>query len=218
MHFLNKYKKILFLNIALVLLSIIVIIICNKWITKTTQQQLYSDVDLIPKRKVGLVLGASKTTSNGRDNLYFKFRIMAAYQLFKAEKIHYLLLSGDNHIKEYDEPTDMKEALLALGIPDSCIILDYAGFRTLDSVVRCKEVFGEDSITIISQKFHNERALFISNKNNINAIGFNAQEVNKNYSFKTRVREYFARVKCVIDIYLLYTSPKFLGDEIQIGK
>lgn len=73
-------------------------------------------------------------------------------------------------------------------------------------------------ITIISQKFHNERALFISNKNNINAIGFNAQEVNKNYSFKTRVREYFARVKCVIDIYLLYTSPKFLGDEIQIGK
>lgn len=143
---------------------------------------------------------------------------MAAYQLFKAEKIHYLLLSGDNHIKEYDEPTDMKEALLALDIPDSCIILDYAGFRTLDSVVRCKEVFGEDSMTIISQKFHNERALFISNKNNINAIGFNAQEVNKNYSFKTRVREYFARVKCVIDIYLLYTSPKFLGDEIQIGK
>lgn len=125
-------------------LSIIVIIIYNKWITKTTQQQLYSDVDLIPKRKVGLVLGASKTNSNGRDNLYFKFRIMAAYQLFKAEKIHYLLLSGDNHIKEYNEPTDMKEALLALDIPDSCIILDYAGFRTLDSVVRCKEVFGED--------------------------------------------------------------------------
>lgn len=195
----------------------VAIIACNYWIVKSTQSQLYSNIDSIPKRKVGLVLGASQKTVRGTNNLYFSYRIQAAYQLFKAGKISYLLLSGDNHIKGYDEPSDMRNALLALGVPDSCIVLDYAGFRTLDSVVRCNEVFSEDSITVISQEFHNQRALFIASKNNIDAIGFNAQEVNKNYSFRTRIREYFARVKCVLDIYVLHTSPHFLGDKINIG-
>lgn len=195
----------------------IIIIACNKWIVNSTQSQLYSNIENIPKRKVGLVLGASQKTARGTTNLYFTYRIQAAFQLYKAGKVKYLLLSGDNHIKGYDEPSDMRNALLALGVPDSCIVLDYAGFRTLDSVVRCDEVFGEDSIIVISQKFHNQRALFIANKSNFNAIGFNAQEVNKNYSFRTRLREYFARVKCVLDIYVLHTSPKFLGKKIKIG-
>ncbi|MBI3518324.1 MAG: YdcF family protein [Bacteroidetes bacterium] len=216
--FFSKHKgKVKWLAILLVICCIS-IVLSNYWIDSSTRSQLYSDVTLIPARKVGLVLGASKNTNRGTHNLYFTYRIQAAYQLFKAHKIQYLLLSGDNHIKGYDEPSDMREALIALGVPDSCIVLDYAGFRTLDSVVRCNEVFGEDSITIVSQEFHNQRALFIANKNNIHAIGFNAQEVNKNYSFKTRVREYFARVKCVLDIYVLYTSPKFLGKKIHIGK
>jgi SanA protein len=204
--------------------SIIIVCIClsivwsNYWIISSTKTQLYTDITKIPSRKVGLVLGASKQTSRGTSNLYFTFRIQAAYQLFKSHKVQYLLVSGDNHAKGYDEPSDMRDALLALGVPDSCIVLDYAGFRTLDSVVRCEEVFGEDSITIISQEFHNQRAVFIANKSRIYAIAFNAQEVNKNYSFRTRIREYFARVKCVLDIYILGTSPKFLGDKIKIGK
>lgn len=111
--------------------------------------------------------------------MYFTFRMQAAYELFITKKVKYLLLSGDNHIKGYDEPSDMREALIKLGVPDSCIVLDYAGFRTLDSVVRCDEVFGEDSITIVSQEFHNQRALFIANKNNINAIAYNANDVYK---------------------------------------
>jgi SanA protein len=196
--------------------SLLLIIISNYWIISSTKTQLYSDVSAIPARKVGLVLGASKKTTRATDNLYFTYRMQAAYELYKTGKVRFLLLSGDNHVKGYDEPSDMREALIALGVPDSCIVLDYAGFRTLDSVVRCKEVFGEDSITIVSQEFHNQRALFIANKNNIDAIGFNAKEVNKNYSFKTRIREYFARVKCVLDIYVLYTSPKFLGEKIVI--
>jgi SanA protein len=214
-----KSKKRLFKwSFAIIFLLFFSIICCNYWISNSTKTQLYSDSNSIPARKVGLVLGASKKTNRGTTNIYFTYRILAAYQLFKANKVQYLLLSGDNHNKDYDEPSDMREALMALGVPDSCIVLDYAGFRTLDSVERCAEVFGEDSITIISQEFHNQRALFIANKNNINAIGFNAQEVSKNYSFKTRLREYFARVKCALDIYVFYTSPKFLGDKIKIGK
>ena len=210
--------KRLFKWIFILFVIVSLIIVCsNYWITNSTKTQLYHDVNQIPVRKVGLVLGASKTTTKGFSNYYFTYRMKAAYLLFQAHKVQYLLVSGDNHIKGYDEPSDMREALIALGVPDSCIILDYAGFRTLDSVVRCDEVFGEDSITIISQEFHNQRALFIANKNHINAIGFNAQEVNKHYSFKTRVREYFARVKCILDIYILGTSPHFLGDKIKIG-
>lgn len=213
----SKRRTLKWLSIILAI-CVISLIVCNSWVNSNTKTQLYTDVNKIPARKVGLVLGASKKTVRGTNNLYFSYRIQAAYHLYKAHKVQYLLLSGDNHIKGYDEPSDMREALIVLGVPDSCIILDYAGFRTLDSVVRCNEVFGEDSITIISQEFHNQRALFIANKNDIEAIGFNAQEVNKNYSFKTRVREYFARVKCVLDIYVLYTSPKFLGEKIKIGK
>lgn len=201
----------------LALCCVLLLIISNYWVNTSTKAQLYSDATQIPFRKVGLVLGSSKKTIRGTDNLYFKYRMQAAYQLYKAGKVKYLLLSGDNHTVSTDEPSDMRAALIALGVPDSCIVLDYAGFRTLDSVVRCKEVFGEDSITVISQEFHNQRALFIANKNAIHAIGFNATEVNKNYSLKTRIREYFARVKCVLDLYLLHTSPKFLGENVKIG-
>ena len=211
----RRFFKWLFFLLLFCFLSLV---LCNSWINRSTASQLYTESSAIPARKVGLVLGASKNTIRGTDNMYFTYRIQAAYELYKTGKVQYLLLSGDNHTEGYDEPTDMRDALIRLGVPDSCIVLDYAGFRTLDSVVRCKEVFGEDSITIVSQAFHNQRALFIANKSGVHAIAFNAQEVNKNYSLKTRIREYFARVKCVLDIYILHTDPKFLGEKIKIGK
>lgn len=217
MSFYQKHKKLFKWSFLLLFVSFFSIVISNYWIVSSTGKQLYATSDSIPVRKIALVLGASKYSKRGTANMYFTYRIQAAYELYIKGKVKYLLLSGDNHIKGYDEPSDMREALLNLGVPDSCMVLDYAGFRTLDSVVRCKEVFGEDSITIVSQEFHNQRALFIANKNDIDAIAFNAQEVNKNYSFKTRIREYFARVKCVLDIYLLQTSPKFLGSKITIA-
>lgn len=216
--FFKDHKRFFKWTSTIIVFLSLSIVWSNYWIISSTKTQLYTDITKIPSRKVGLVLGASKQTSRGTSNLYFTYRMQAAYQLFKAHKVQYLLVSGDNHVKGYDEPSDMRDALLALGVPDSCIVLDYAGFRTLDSVVRCEEVFGEDSVTIISQEFHNQRAVFIANKSHLSAIAFNAQEVNKNYSFRTRIREYFARVKCILDIYVFGTSPKFLGDKIKIGK
>lgn len=216
--FFTRYRGLFKWSAFLAASCFLLLLVCNAWINKSTRAQLYTKSSAIPARKVGLVLGASKNTVRGTDNMYFTYRMQAAYELYKTGKVQYLLLSGDNHTEGYDEPTDMRDALLKLGVPDSCIVLDYAGFRTLDSVVRCKEVFSEDSITVISQEFHNQRALFIANKSGMHAIGFNAREVNKNYSFKTRFREYFARVKCVLDIYILHTDPKFLGEKIKIGK
>lgn len=216
--FFHKHRAWFRALFAGLLVSVLALLLSNSWIRRSTASQLYTDSSLIPARKVGLVLGASRLTVRGSDNLYFKYRMRAAYELYKAGKVRYLLLSGDNHTEGYDEPSDMREALIGLGVPDSCIVLDYAGFRTLDSVVRCREIFGEDSVTIISQAFHNERALFIANKRGIHALGFNAPEVDRHYSFKTRIREYFARVKCVLDLYVLHTGPKFLGEKIRIGR
>lgn len=215
--FFLRYRRFFKWLLFLLLFCFLSLLLCNFWINRSTVSQLYSESSAIPARKVGLVLGASKNTIRGTNNMYFTYRMQAAYELYKTGKVQYLLLSGDNHTEGYDEPGDMRDALIRLGVPDSCIVLDYAGFRTLDSVVRCKEVFGEDSITIISQEFHNQRALFIANKSGVQAIAFNAREVGKNYSLKTRIREYFARVKCVLDIYILHTDPKFLGEKIRIG-
>ncbi len=137
-------------------------------------------------------------------------------KLFEEGKIDYILVSGDNGSKYYDEPSDFKEELIRRGIPAAQIYLDYAGFRTLDSVVRAKKIFGQERITIISQKFHNERAIYLAEKNGISAIGFNAKDLSGKYGLKTKVREYLARTKAFIDI-LFGVEPKFLGKQITIA-
>lgn len=153
------------------------VIICFGIVRNNAKNRLYSDVENIPYNKVGLLLGTAPTTLSGTRNFYFDYRIDAAAALFKAGKIDYILVSGDNHSSDYDEPSCMRDSLMARGIPQDKIILDYAGFRTLDSVVRAKEIFGQENITIISQQFHNERALYLANFYGINAIGYNAKDV-----------------------------------------
>ena len=161
------------------------------------------------------MLGTRKTLASGYQNLYYSYRIEAAEKLFKAGKIKYILISGDNSRKEYDEPTDMRDDLVARGIPLEKIYLDYAGFRTLDSIVRADKIFGQKELTIISQPFHNERAIFISNKKGIKSVGFNAKDVSTRYGFKTMLREKLARVKMLLDL-TFGVQPKFLGKEIEI--
>jgi SanA protein len=144
-------------------------------------------------------------------------RIAAAAELYHRGKVDYLVVSGDNHVHDYDEPTDMKNALLEKGVPLDRIYPDYAGFRTLDSVVRAKEIFGQSEVTIISQHFHNQRAIFLAAHRGIDAIGFDAPDVALQYAWKTRSREQFAKVKAVLDVYVFHKQPHFLGQEIAIG-
>lgn len=187
----------------------------NTIIENNAKGKTYSAPSIIPKNKVGLVLGTSKRLKSGHINLYFKYRIDATVKLYKQGKITFILISGDNHHKTYDEPTDFKNELIKRGIPANKIFLDYAGFRTLDSVVRAKKVFGQKSVTIISQQFHNERAIYIAEKHGIKAIGFNAKSVSKKYGLKVQLREYLARTKVFVDI-LFGIQPKFLGKSIVI--
>lgn len=197
------------------LFSIIAVIFSHFMVEKTTSGSLYSSIESIPVNKVALLLGTNKHVK-GRLNLYYKYRIDAAVKLFKSGKIKYIIVSGDNSVKHYNEPEQMRDDLVKRGVPKNRIFLDYAGFRTLDSIVRAKEIFGQTKLTIISQPFHNKRAVYIAKNKGINAIAYNARSVSRRYGIKVHIRELFARVKLMLDLYIINKQPKFLGDPISI--
>lgn len=202
---------------VIALLLCIALVTTDYWISHKAEGYLYSNVTDIPKNKVGLLLGTSKYISKGGINPYYSHRVDAAIALYKAGKIDYILISGDNSHISYNEPHTFKKDLVKRGIPEDRIVLDYAGFRTLDSVVRAKEIFGQDAITIISQAFHNERAIYIAKNFGMDAIAFNAKDVGNRFGLKTRLREYLARTKATMDV-VFNVGPKFLGEGIPIGE
>jgi SanA protein len=186
--------------------------------SRAASGRVFWDPAATPEREVGLVLGTSKLTRHGKPNLHFDRRIEAAAALYRAGKVRHLLVSGDNHTASYDEPDDMRAALIAAGVPASAITCDYAGFRTLDSVVRAREIFGLSQCTIISEEFHCPRALWIAQNHGLDAIAFAAPDVGlRSWSLRADVREQFARSWCAVDLYLLHRGPKFWGKKEAIG-
>ena len=206
-----------FLWLSLLILGILLglTLLANSTIVKASKKYVFNNIHDLPKTKVGLLLGTSKTLKGGGKNDFFYFRIQAAVELYKQGKIKYLLVSGDNSTKGYNEPLDMKEELIKSGVPDSVIFLDYAGFRTFDSVIRARDIFGQAEYIVISQQFHNERAVYLARRNNILAFGYNAAEVQAYKGFKTKMREYLARDKVFIDL-LFGVEPKFSGEPVAI--
>lgn len=202
--------------ISVLAIFLIVTIWANRTVTETSEKYITGNIENLADNNTGLLLGTSKSLSNGNNNQFFFNRIDATVELYAKGKIKNIIISGDNSIVGYNEPRDMKEELVKRGIPENHIYLDYAGFRTLDAVIRAKEIFGQKTFTVISQKFHNERAVYIARKNGINAYGYNAKEVDAYNGFKTKVRELFARDKVFIDL-LFGVQPKFLGEKIMIG-
>ncbi|MCF7949128.1 MAG: YdcF family protein [Spirochaetia bacterium] len=198
-------------------IGLVVLIVCSNYhIISGTTDYIYHSIDSVPHNRVGLVLGTSRYLRSGGSNPYFRFRINAAAQLYHAGKIKYLIVSGDNSLHSYNEPQLMKEALKERGVPGNRIYADYAGFRTLDSVVRSKEVFGQKKLTIITQEFHGRRAVFIGRHKGIEAVAFAAGSVPAEFGLKVLVREVFAKVKAVLDVYVFHTQPRFLGEAVVI--
>jgi SanA protein len=201
--------------VLIILLPLAIIAVANYMVSSTTAGQLYSDVNAIPKNKVGLLLGTSKYQDKAKNiiNPYYQKRIDAAVELYMAGKIDFIIVSGDNSSAFYNEPVLMRDDLIARGIPENKIYMDYAGFRTLDSILRCRDIFGEDHITIISQRFHNQRALFIANHKHITAVAYNAASGD---SFWDEIlREKLARVKMLFDL-VFNTQAKYYGERVQI--
>ncbi|MBL6751396.1 MAG: YdcF family protein [Nevskia sp.] len=193
-------------GVALALTALI-----NNWVINNTYSYITEDWALLPDTDTGLVLGTSTLTRGGEPNPQFKGRIQAAAQLYQAGKIKHIIASGANPNSNYNEPRAMRRELIKAGVPGQAIIMDFAGFRTFDSVARAQAVFGLDSITIITQRYHAYRAVFIAKKLHLKVAAYAAPGEEPSLFTRTMVREYFARVKAVLDIYVLRTAPKFLG-------
>ncbi|WP_082671334.1 SanA/YdcF family protein [Vibrio sp. MEBiC08052] len=187
----------------------------DRWISWKTQDQILTNTDHIEHYQVAVVLGTSKYL--GRIlNAYYTHRIEAAIQLYRSRKVTHFLLSGDNAHRSYNEPWTMKRDLMKAGIPEQDIALDYAGFRTLDSIVRAKKIFDTNHFLIITQRFHCERALFIANYHEIDAACFAVPGPAHGTDLKIRFREIFARARAILDLFIIDAKPKFLGPKEPI--
>jgi SanA protein len=196
----------------------IALVACYSIVWVVARGRSYDTVERTPLRLCGLVLGAPPKV-DGRDNVFFTSRIQAAADLYRGGKLQYLIVSGDTSRKGQDEPTAMKAALISQGVPPERIYCDYAGFRTLDSVVRADQVFGQQQYTIISQAFHNTRALYIARRKGlVDCVAYNAPGVETGPVVLMHLRELAARVWAIIDVEFLKTKPKELGQRVLIGE
>lgn len=176
--------------------------------------RIYSDASNLPTNEVALVLGTSKyvkVKGETQKNLFYSHRLAAASELYKKNKVKKIIVSGDNSTKYYNEPKTMRADLMAMGIPSEDILTDNYGVRTYDSVLRARELFGEGAITVVSQKFHNERAVFIARWKGINAVAYNADDVPNSYGPKVYLREIFARTKMMMDL-IGGAEPEYSGN------
>jgi SanA protein len=212
-----RLKHIVIASTLLLSASAISIYFCNKAIEDAAVNKIFTNLNQVPTFRCGILLGANPRLKGGRVNPYYEQRIIAANLLLKSGKIKYLILSGDNGHEEYNEPRYMKDDLIKLGIDSTILYEDYAGFRTFDSMVRAKKIFGQDTLLVISQDFHNERALYIAAHEGVYARAFSAKDVSARRGRYTQWREQLARVKVFIDLYILDKEPHFLGPKIKIG-
>jgi len=208
----HKLKWIL----LLLIIGIIVLYSIDKYIVHVGKD-IYTSTKEIPQKKAALLLGTAKYMRGGGRNYFYTYRIRAAVALWEAGKVKAIVVSGDNGTKRYDETTTMYNDLIKAGIPARYISKDYAGFRTLDSVVRAEAIFDLKDYIIISQKFHLERALFIAKAKGQKAIGFAAKDIpGTAAAYRMKAREYLARAKAFLDVYVLGTEPRFYGDKVKV--
>ncbi len=186
----------------------------NFWMTMRAESRIFTDAAAVPQERVALVLGTGKLIG-GRINIHWRVRMDAAGALYKAGRVQHFLLSGDNGTDDYNEPEDMKAALIERGVPAAAITCDYAGFRTLDSIVRARQVFDVTRCVIISDDFHLARALWLADCHGITATAFHGEPLSWKSSGKSRVREWLARVKAVAD-EITGTEPKFGGPKVPL--
>ena len=194
-------RKLLRLGIWTSITLFLFILGTNIWVVQSTKELIYDPLQ-VPTNKVALVLGTSKRTSEGKPNRFFVERMETAASLHLDSKIQHILVSGDNRTRYYNEPRDMLHALGDLNIPETDVSLDFAGLRTLDSVIRCKEVFGQSEVTIVTQEFHCYRSLFIARYFDMDAVAVSADDGGP-IGNTLALREVLARTIAVLDLYVL---------------
>lgn len=200
-------RRLLSFFILIVLLTLVV----NFWVVISTQKQWSYAISDVPNRRVALVLGTSRKTSEGNPNPFFDNRIKSAAALYKSGKISHIIVSGDNRSRYYNEPGDMKKSLMGLGVPADAITMDHAGLRTLDSIIRCYKIYGQKEFVLVTQSFHCPRALFIANYYELDVFAVAADEPAGDYP-QLMIREWIARTLAVTDLYIWNKQPAELGE------
>lgn len=195
---------------------LLVVMAANAWVVSVTRDFIVDDMTRLGVYDVGVVLGTSPYTRYGNQNLLFTHRMMTAAELYRAGRVRHLLISGANPDRTYNEPRKMYQALRRLGVPDTALTMDFAGFRTLDSIVRAQRIFGLDRFVVISQRYHDYRALFIARYNGVDALAYIRPQEDRRQPLRAEAREYLARFKAVVDLFLLSTRPRFLGPQRPI--
>jgi SanA protein len=193
-----------------------VVLLTNRWVLNSTDSYIYHDWALLPDNDTGVVLGTSPYSRSGETNSEFNGRIQAAAELYKFGKVKHLIVSGANPDSTYNEPRAMLRELIKAGVPESAVTMDFAGFRTYDSVVRAHAIFGLRRFTIVTQRYHAYRAVFIGKKRGLSVVAYVARARSDGaYGLRNPPREIFARVKAVYDVFF-DTQPRFLGEPEQI--
>lgn len=190
-------------------------------IERTADPYVADSIDELKPTKAGLVLGTAPLSRSGRPNRFFVYRMDAAAKLFKSGKVEYLIVSGNQadggrRAGGYDEPTSMRDALVARGVPAARIYRDYAGFHTRDSVLRVSEVFGQSDPIVVSQRFHIERAIFLAQAHGFSFQGYPARDVSGRYGARTMAREVGSRLVAMFDAATA-RGPRLGGKPIALG-
>lgn len=208
----RRKRRLRKLMIGVAVFVVLFVLLCNRWVINSTDAYLYKDFALLPQNDVGIVLGTSSYTREGEPNPQFHARVQAAVELYRLGKVKHLIVSGANPDSTYNEPRRMWQELTKAGIPARDITMDFAGFRTLDSLARAQHVFGLERCTVITQRYHAFRAVFLGKKLGMKVAAFVAPIApGGDYGNRNPVREIFARVKAVLDLFVLRTQPRFLG-------
>lgn len=207
--FKKTFRKLLITFLLVFAFLFIFSAVANYIVIQKSREHLVTDIELLAKSNVGLVFGTSKYTRSGNENRHFYERLASASKLLKIGKINKIVLSGDKSSNYYNEPVQMRKELIKNNIDAKRIVMDFEGFSTYESIDRLKRVFGIKSATFISQKYHNYRIIFIARSFGIDAVAYNVGGDDSSFEFYVHIREYFARVKAVIDVYFFRTRLNF---------
>jgi SanA protein len=200
--------------VLLLLLAVLCAVALVAWVDISSERYIYTQQGHLEKAQVALVLGAS-VTSRGTLSPVLKERADLAARLYQSGTVSKILVTGDNGTLEYDEVYPVGKYLLALGIPQEDVFLDFAGFDTYSSMYRARDVFDVTSMLVVSQRFHLSRALFIARSLGLDARGVDASALGERY-FASAVREVPASLKAVFDV-LTGRLPKYLGPQFPVS-
>lgn len=215
-------KKISLITVVICSIALLIIISCNVYVVLNAKGRAVDDISNVSSKKLGVLLGTSPITPSGLHNYSFDNRIKAASKLYSEGKVNKLIVSGGDYTitEEYgcDEPKAMRDSLIANGVRSEDIFMDYEGTTTLRSLNKIKNYYNySDTVILISQGYHNYRALTMADKLGLPAIAINAQVPPSGLSkMKNYARESLARVKMLFSLYFLppHSSQSFSSDDI----